>query len=255
METAAMNQNHPAYRKVLVVIVAIVALVMLVIVVDWIFRAATFPVNEIQLQGEFNRVSRVDIERKLYNHVLDNYLMLNLDAIRTDIESLPWVFRASVTRRWPSGLHIEYREQHLMAHWQENKWLNHQGDVVALDRDYVPEPAFPRLDGPAGTANLVHAAYTRFRDMLAVAGLQMQAVSLSDRRSWSIRLQDGTELLLGRNEIAERLQRFIDVYPDLKQVHEGRLVRVDLRYTNGFSVAGSKDAETVTGTDAGRMKG
>ena len=123
----------------------ITALIILVLAVDWVFRARTLPVDEVRLQGEFQHVSREDIGNKMYAHVTDNYLVLDLDAVKQDIESLPWVYKASVRRSWPSGLHISYIEQKLVARWSDNEWLNKYGDVVRFSENNMPQLNLPSI--------------------------------------------------------------------------------------------------------------
>ena len=221
--------------------VYITVLIILVLAVDWIFRARTLPVDEVRLQGEFQQVSREDIGNKMYTHVTDNYLVLNLDAIKQDIESLPWVYKASVRRSWPSGLHISYIEQRLVARWSANEWLNKYGDVVRFSGKNMPQLNLPSISAPAGTEKIAYGSYLGFIDMLANQNLTIKNITISDRRSWRVSLNNGISLLLGRNDINNRLQRFLDVYADLKEEQPGGLARIDLRYTNGFSVKRIKD--------------
>ena len=61
---------------------------------------------------------------------------------------------------------------------------------------------------------------------------------MDKRGSWSITMSDGTEVVLGRNDPEQRLERFAPLLPRLAAQHPGqRLVRADLRYTNGFSLS------------------
>jgi len=214
----------------------ITALIILVLAVDWVFRARTLPVDEVRLQGEFQHVSREDIGNKMYAHVTDNYLVLDLDAVKQDIESLPWVYKASVRRSWPSGLHISYIEQKLVARWSDNEWLNKYGDVVRFSENNMPQLNLPSISAPAGTEKIAYDSYLGFMNMLANHKLSIKNITISDRRSWRLSLNNGISLLLGRNDVNNRLKRFLNVYADLNEEQPAGLARVDLRYTNGFSV-------------------
>jgi hypothetical protein len=50
---------------------------------------------------------------------------------------------------------------------------------------------------------------------------------------------------LGRERMAERLQRFVAFYP-LVAAHSGSVRRVDMRYPNGFAVEATPTAESKT---------
>ena len=62
-------------------------------------------------------------------------------------------------------------------------------------------------------------------------------MQLTARGSWSLRLDDGTEIEAGRGDPQQRLARFARMLPQLRQDPTRRVVRADLRYTNGFTLS------------------
>ena len=66
-------------------------------------------------------------------------------------------------------------------------------------------------------------------------------IEVNRRESWQLGLNDGLVLILGREQMAERLERFTRFYPQalaLAPTGHGPTAfkRVDLRYPNGFAV-------------------
>ncbi|MGH8034946.1 MAG: cell division protein FtsQ/DivIB, partial [Lysobacterales bacterium] len=59
---------------------------------------------------------------------------------------------------------------------------------------------------------------------------------LDARGAWSLRLNKGTRINLGRDQATERLARLMNSWSTLLYEHELPPVRVDLRYSNGFAV-------------------
>ena len=59
---------------------------------------------------------------------------------------------------------------------------------------------------------------------------------MNERRAWSLRLANGLQLGLGRNDIHLRLLRFVRVYAEVLKPRLEAIDSVDLRYTNGFAV-------------------
>ena len=50
-------------------------------------------------------------------------------------------------------------------------------------------------------------------------------------------MREGTEVIVGRNDLQARLGRFAHLLPQLSAGRPGQaLLRADLRYTNGFSL-------------------
>jgi cell division protein FtsQ len=63
------------------------------------------------------------------------------------------------------------------------------------------------------------------------------AVSLTERGSWTLRLRDGIEVVVGRSDPQERMRRFAHLLPQIAAARQDAvLLRADLRYTNGFSL-------------------
>jgi cell division protein FtsQ len=63
-------------------------------------------------------------------------------------------------------------------------------------------------------------------------------INLTSRYAWRIQLNTGTVLELGRNEVEERLVRYVSVYNHsiARFNQEEPLAYVDLRYPNGFAI-------------------
>lgn len=74
--------------------------------------------------------------------------------------------------------------------------------------------------------------------MLSYDVLSIDELVLSERYSWQLTLSDGVRLNLGREERVERVQRFMDVYQEIKdKQQDNKLVDyVDLRYDTGVAV-------------------
>ena len=106
------------------------------------------------------------------------------------------------------------------------------------------------MSGPQGQERKVLAHYGQVVEALAPLGLQVQQLALDERRAWSVWLDDDVQLRLGRAEPWQRLQRFVRAYPGVFDGRLAELKRVDLRYSNGFSVLWEKLAADG---DAGRQ--
>jgi cell division protein FtsQ len=62
-------------------------------------------------------------------------------------------------------------------------------------------------------------------------------MQLDNRRAWHLQLDNAVLLELGRADAGQRLQRFVRAWPDVFAGRLDELQRVDLRYSNGFSVS------------------
>ena len=65
--------------------------------------------------------------------------------------------------------------------------------------------------------------------------------------SWRVQLSNGLTVEVGRHDPMQRVERFVRVYPAILAAANGRLVAVDLRYSNGFAVRWEAMNEAIKG--------
>ena len=202
---------------------------------DTVLRPESFAVRSLSFEGEFRQVDQQALTTAVMDSVRGNFFLLDLDAIRERARTVPWVHEVTVRRHWPDGVHIRFSEQQLVARWGKSGWVNAQGEYVNLQGREGPA-GLPLLIGPEGLQARVLEHYRKLNEILAPVQLQVAALTLTDRHSWNIVLHNGLALTLGREEPEMKVERFARVYPRALAAQVARAKRVDLRYTNGFSV-------------------
>ncbi len=214
--------------------VALVALPVVAVVNGWV-GAAQFPLRTLRVQGALQRVDETRLRATVLPYAKRGFFAVQLDRIQSAVGALPWVERAEVRKHWPDVLEVRISEHRPFARWGEDRLLSEQGRIFPAKDIKVPR-GLPLLDGPESRVAEVVALYNQARERLANAG-GVHGVALDKRGSWSITLNDGTEVVLGRDDPEARLERFAPLLPRLAAQHPGqRLARADLRYTNGFSL-------------------
>lgn len=222
----------------------------LLYVADYLLQPDRLPVQRISFVGEFQNVSRDALQDVAVPYVGKNFLALDLDKLEDALSEIPWVANVSVSRRWPDTLQIDFRETQLIARWNDDTWVTENADIISL-----PAAAYsnlPRWFGPEDSHELVQARHRQFSSILASGGLRTDVVRYSARGAWQIeaRPDDANEALhirLGRRDLQERLQRFIQAYTQSLSHMEERLQIVDLRYPNGFALQWDKTQEREAG--------
>ena len=209
--------------------------------VDHVLRPETLPVRRVSFEGEFRQVDERALTRAVVEVARGSFLLLDLEAIQTRARSVPWVHEVTVRRVWPDGVHVRFSEQQLVARWAAGGWLNANGERVDLQGQSGPED-LPLLSGPDGLAARVLEHYRQLNEILAPVQLQVASLMLTDRHSWSMVLDNGLALTLGREAPVAKMARFVRAYPRTLAAEVGRIRRVDLRYTNGFAVEWSSRA-------------
>lgn len=214
--------------------VALVALPVIAVVNGWV-GGAQWPLRTLRVQGELNQVDEARLRATVLPYARQGFFAVELDRIQAAVGALPWVDRAEVRKHWPDVLEVRISEHRPFARWGTDRLLSERGKLFSAEGVEV-RAGMPQLDGPDTQVADVVALYKQAREQLANAG-GVRGAGMDKRGSWSITLTDGTEVVLGRADPERRLERFAPLLPRLVAQHPGqRLVRADLRYTNGFSL-------------------
>lgn len=203
---------------------------------DTIAQAEALRMTTLYIHGSFERVGEAEVYARVRPHLAANFLALDLDAVRAEVESLPWIARAAVRREWPGTLRVEFTEEVPVATWRGALLLNTDAVPFAPLARTDAEAGLPALAGPTGSAPLVLAT---LRDMQRTVGEQLPAIAkleLSERRAWEVWFVDGTRVRLGRRDALPRLARYAEVAAPLVGPQAQHVAYVDMRYANGFTV-------------------
>lgn len=206
-------------------------------------NSPAFSLRAIRVQGDLGHVSRGEIVEALQGRVRGTFFTVDVEAIRSMFQAMPWVRRAEVRRHWPDRLDVRLEEHMPLARWgqeAEGRLVSVHGEVFAGRIGARSDAELPQFAGPAGSELEVARHYALFRELLAPLSLEPHTVALSQRQSWQIRLSNGLTVQLGRDSekdpVRERLARFVEVYRRTLGRMSHRLDYVDLRYPNGFAL-------------------
>ncbi|GAB6195801.1 cell division protein FtsQ/DivIB [Lysobacter xanthus] len=223
--------------------VALVALPVVAVLRGWI-GADRWPLTHLRATGRFERVDPALVQRVLLPHARRGYFAVDLKAAQSAVAALPWVEQARVRKRWPDVLEVTVTEHRPFAHWGTDRLLSDRGALFEARGARVPA-GLPKFDGPATRTREVVELYQQARILFSPVGLQLDAVVLDPRGSWSLTLLDRahggapTHVVVGRNEARARIGRFVRLMPQLLVNPERHIERADLRYTNGFALVWS----------------
>ena len=209
------------------------------------------PIETVAVAGRVQRVAPVDVERVVKTQVHGaGLLSVDLAAVRRAIHTLPWVDTVSVQRAWPRGLEVLVIEQTAAARWGERGLLNTRGELFDADERHMP-PELAQLEGPPGKESLVAQRYLAAEGRLLQAGLRLTALRLDARGAWEIDLANGVTVRLGRRQVDERFEKFMNTALKLVTQRGEDIAYVDMRYTNGFAIGWRGNAARATGKDGG----
>jgi cell division protein FtsQ len=207
---------------------------------DRLYRPDTFVIDRLKVKGKLRHMPASEVENLVNEIGVGNFFSIELDRIKSEVEGLAWVQNAEVRREWPNTLLVEVREHRPVMRWNKNKWVNSVGDVVDLPGDIsVPNPV--QLFGrDKDSAVMLRQAYA-WKKRLIADGVELRSLELSGAQAWTLglyQIETDTEfeLLLGREQVEERLSRFQYLYHNQFRNTGQSLQHVDARYPDGLAI-------------------
>ena len=96
------------------------------------------------------------------------------------------------------------------------------------------------LSGPDGSEKEVLSQYQEFKTWFAKINLTPDSVTYSPRYAWSVNLNNGMRVELGRvqdgSTLKSRVDKLMMVYPKLVANAQESIESVDMRYPNGLAM-------------------
>ncbi len=195
-----------------------------------------WPIRWLEVQGEFQRVSAEQLRASLAPEMKSSFFTVDIQGLEKAARKISWVSAVDVQKMWPDTVTVTVQEYVPVAHWNRGELVSRQGETFR-----VPEAdelqGLPWLEGPEARLEDVLSAWVGINESLVPLGLEVARLSLDNRGSWSLELNNGTKVYLGRNSTDERLERLLSSWDALMEEQEVPPRGIDLRYNNGFAVA------------------
>ena len=247
MSQALLNKRHSSRWPLGVIVLSIGVVCIVFLILTYIsFKLAdpkVLPSTKIVVSPLHTKFKNLDAKKlaEIVEETLTDrgFFHINVRAVQTEMLRQTWVSKAIIKRSWRDKLIIQIREQRTVERWGGKELLNEKGEV------FSPEflgkaKTLVRLTGPVGTQKIMLEHYKVISARLEDCGLGLSEVLLTDRRAWTLYTDDGKALVMGRDDILNRLQRFLIGYPKKLAARWSEVNKVDLRYSNGLAVLNKK---------------
>ena len=217
--------------------------------IKWLAARPEFAFRRIVIESNqaepLQRIEAQAFATRVLPQLSGTFLNMNLDHARAQAEALPWVRRASVRRQWPGTLVVKIEEHRVLALWGVSpegpaaRLVNPQAEVFTAPLTEKRD-LYATLHGPQGTEREVVRMFADMRTEFSALQLQPRFVQLSPRLAWSVKLDNGVTVELGREQakssVRDRLARLVATYRSTVGTLARRIDSVDARYPNGFAV-------------------
>ncbi len=208
-----------------------------------------WPIRWLELNGAFQRVSAEQLRASITPLIDESFFTLDLQELKESAGRISWVSSVHVQKAWPDTVTVTIEEYSPIAHWNQGHLISARGEAFRVSEADELQ-GLPWLRGPSERLEDVLRHWSEFSDLLAPIGLEITALNLDTRGAWSMQLDNGTHVQLGRDSARERLQRLLASWDSLMHDQTVPPQDVDLRYTNGFAVLWPQNPDTAKGIDS-----
>jgi cell division protein FtsQ len=154
-------------------------------------------------------------------------------AVKSRVEKLDWVQRASVARYWPGSVRVQVERRRAVALWDDGRrvaTIDAQGAAVAPSKSGAQ---LPRVLG-TGAGPAASAVLAQLENRPELRAKLDSLVRVGDRR-WDMRLTTGAVIALPADNLAAAFAR-LDQAERTWRLLERPLARIDLRDPSRIAV-------------------
>ena len=200
-------------------------------------------IDRVVINGEFNYLSERDVIDLIDENVQTGFLTLDLPELNRKIVEQDWIRSSSIRRSWPATLIVNIEEEIPVARWGEQQLLNNVGDYIdVINKDSVSH--LPVIFSQAGDTKEIIKIYQLISEVLGPVGLRIDEVESDNAGSWTLTVLSDIKIILGRDQLVEKLQRLQSVWLAELSSQEKNINVIDLRYPNGLAVKWKKNTRS-----------
>jgi cell division protein FtsQ len=247
------GMNRPAQRSFsgwLENISRLLIVAMFVVVIyggKLVYQQIDKPLTQIMIGGDFSYLQQQELMSLVNNQIDGGVLSVDLSNLSQVLDAHPWVDQVSIRRQWPSTLKVEVLEEVPIARWGKEGFLNRLGEELTI-ADNSKLADLPVLRAKYGTSREMMQEYQSMAELIVPTGLKLVELQRDSLGAWRVDTAVGIRLVLGRDQIAEKIRRFVLVWKSGLNQHLGSIKTIDLRYPNGLAVAW-KDGALIDAQD------
>ncbi|TNF65172.1 MAG: FtsQ-type POTRA domain-containing protein [Gammaproteobacteria bacterium] len=211
--------------------------IIIVIVGFWgwfyIHKPGQFPIKTVKIDGTYHYISQSMLKDIVLPQVSKGFFNLDVNKLQNQLAEIPGIQSAGIRRSWPSTVHVTLKEYSAKAYWNKHSIITKNALI------FTPKVILNLSELPHFYSNKVHAklmvsTYNALETLAKKNAFRIDDLIFTANQ-WSVNLSDGTSIILGSNNPVEQLKKLLKVLADVESNNK-QIVRIDMRYTNGFAV-------------------
>lgn len=259
VEDKKENIQIAIFAKLLLVLTVITFILSLVISVNWLNKPGNFPFKKVELINQLENQESNELQLIAAKALNGGFFSLNVDEFRAELlDKLPWIKSVSVRKIWPDKLAVEITEYKPVVRWKlvDNTVQKKTNDYQLLSQNGIAfkpkltekqKLKFNRMalfSGPELSEKKVLDKCFEINKNLKTLDLGIEHCGMNKRRTWRLVLlplattngANSIDIKLGKDNIIQKLERFIQIFSGKLKQYLNSVEYVDLRYSNGFSI-------------------
>ncbi len=235
-EQQDMATESSGRNTIVLLIAALFLLALLSFAYLQLSKAENLPIAQVKISGSFENIKPEMLKKIINQDIQGNFFTLDVGRLYARLIAMEWAQQVWIHRVWPDTLSIDLKEHSPVAFVDNKGLMNAQGEIFARHTG-VYENRLPKFLVTERYYLQAIEAYRQLTASLEKYELEIKEFVFDERKSQSIKLENGIQIVLGRHHTEERFARFINTFAEEMQQRKNQIKRIDLRYTNGFSVS------------------
>lgn len=216
-------------------------LVLLLVAGKWVnqhpyFRIAQISIVSAEGGNTLHQADKMQIFQAVRPALTGSFFDVDVQKARIAAQAQPWVKQVKIDRIAPNGIHITVSEHQAVARWMREGFeaglIEADGSVFQAATD----AKLPELDGEYGSHVMMLEQWQIFAAKLKPLRLQIKRLQYSPRAAWTLHLDNGLEVRLGKDSVHARLDRFVNFYRYELASYAEAAEYVDMRYNDAAAV-------------------
>ncbi|MDH3387386.1 MAG: FtsQ-type POTRA domain-containing protein [Gammaproteobacteria bacterium] len=203
------------------------------------------PIRSIQLAGSFENLNQREVEQALQPYIGQGFFALDIHELQETLNARPWTESVSIRRVWPDKLRVTITEKKPLARWDDRHLLSESARVYPADT--APFAQLPLVHAHSHAPEWALHQFARLEAQFESVDEKLVALRVDSRGAIDIELLNGLQIKLGRSDVDRKIERLVSIYRRQILPRREQILRLDLRYSNGFAVAWKK--EVLQGRD------
>lgn len=229
-------------RKVTWMLISFILVVCISLFWSWWKEIWFRPIEVVSVAGQLQFADPRLVKNAVTLEVQRGFFGMQVAKMRDRLMEVPWIVGASVQRKWPNAVVLVVQERQPLARFADSGIIDTKGKlfyppVLEHARQLVQD--LPEFVGSIDRLPDMLETYLQILAKIKPLGLAVKRLIIMPDNGWQAMLDNNVTIVLGQNELEERLTRFVLAYSEQKSgLHKASVQVVDLRYTNGLAVSG-----------------